>query len=51
MFLLTTHPDIIGRRSAIVILEELIDYIKSKPDVWFATHRAAAEYAAKQAAD
>lgn len=49
MFLLTTHPDIIGRRSAIVILEELIDYIKSKPGVWFATHRAAAEYAAEQA--
>jgi peptidoglycan/xylan/chitin deacetylase (PgdA/CDA1 family) len=51
MFLLTTHPDIIGRRSAIVILEELIDYIKSKPGVWFATHRAAAEYAAEQSAE
>ena len=50
MFLLATHPDIIGRRSAIVILEELIDYIKSKPGVWFATHRAAAEYAAEQSA-
>jgi len=51
MFLLATHPDIIGRRSAIVILEELIDYIKSKPGVWFATHRAAAEYAAQQSAE
>jgi len=50
-FLLTTHPDIIGRRSAIVILEELIDYIKSKPGVWFATHRAAAEYAAEQSTE
>jgi peptidoglycan/xylan/chitin deacetylase (PgdA/CDA1 family) len=51
MFLLATHPDIIGRRSAIVILEELIDYIKSKPGVWFATHRATAEYAAEQSAE
>jgi peptidoglycan/xylan/chitin deacetylase (PgdA/CDA1 family) len=48
MFLLTTHPDIIGRRSAFVILEELIEYIRSKPDVWFATHREVAEYAAQQ---
>ena len=44
MFLLTTHPMVIGRRSAIVILEDLIDYIKSKPGVWFATHREVAEY-------
>ena len=51
MFLLTMHPDVIGRRSSFVILEELVDYIRSKPDVWFATHRAAAEYAAKQAAE
>jgi len=49
MFLLTTHPDIIGRRSAIVVLEELIDYIKTKPGVWFATHREAAEYVASVA--
>ena len=49
MFILITHPDIIGRRSAIVILEELIDYIKSKPDVWFATHREVAEYVKTQA--
>lgn len=45
MFLLTTHPDIIGRRSSIVILEELIDYIKSHEGVWFATHRDVAAYA------
>jgi len=48
MFLLTTHPDIIGRRSAFVILEELLEYIRSKPGVWFATHREVAEYAAEQ---
>lgn len=51
MFLLTMHPDIIGRRSAIVVLEELIDYIKSKPDVWFATHRETAEYAIEQSSN
>jgi peptidoglycan/xylan/chitin deacetylase (PgdA/CDA1 family) len=44
MFLLTMHPHYIGHRSRIVILRELIDYIRSKPGVWFATHRAAAEY-------
>lgn len=49
IFLLTMHPHVIGRRSAIVVLEELIDYMKSKPGVWFATHRQAAEYVAKEA--
>lgn len=46
MFLLTMHPHISGHRSRIVALEGLIDYIQSKPGVWFATHRAAAEYVA-----
>jgi len=49
MFLLTMHPHIIGHRSRIVVLEKLIEHIKSKSGVWFATHRAAAEYV-KQAA-
>lgn len=50
MFLLTTHPHLIGRRSRIGILEELIEYIQSKgPDVWFATHQDAAEYVRGQA--
>ncbi len=44
MFLLTMHPHYIGHRSRIVILERLIDHIRAKGDVWFATHRAAAEY-------
>ena len=44
MFLLTMHPHISGHRSRIVILEELIRYIKSKDKVWFATHQEAAEY-------
>ncbi len=44
MFLLTMHPHYIGHRSRIVALRELIDYIQSKENVWFATHREAAEY-------
>jgi len=44
MFILTTHPHIIGHRSRIVALELLIEHIRSKEGVWFATHRAAAEY-------
>jgi peptidoglycan/xylan/chitin deacetylase (PgdA/CDA1 family) len=49
MFLLTMHPHYIGHRSRIVVLEELIDHIQEKGDVWFATHRQAAEYVAAQA--
>ncbi|MEO8453021.1 MAG: polysaccharide deacetylase [Gemmatimonadota bacterium] len=46
MFLLTMHPHISGHRSRIVALEGLISYIRSKPGVWFGTHRAAAEFVA-----
>ena len=49
MFLLTMHPHYIGHRSRMVILEELIDYIRAKGDVWFATHREVAEYVKQQA--
>lgn len=49
MFVLTMHPHYIGHRSRIVILEELIDYMRAKGDVWFATHRQVAEYAKAQA--
>lgn len=44
MFLMTMHPHISGHRSRMVALEGLISYIKSKPGVWFGTHRAAAEH-------
>lgn len=49
MFLLTMHPHYIGHRSRIVILGALIEHIRSKGDVWFATHRAAATYVKQQA--
>jgi peptidoglycan/xylan/chitin deacetylase (PgdA/CDA1 family) len=49
MFLLTMHPHVIGHRSRIVILRELIEHIQSKSGVWFGTHRAAAEWVKTQA--
>ena len=49
MFLLTTHPHIIGHRSRILILEELIAHIQSVGNVWFATHEQAARYVRDQA--
>ncbi len=49
MFLLTTHPHIIGHRSRVVILEELIDHIMAKGNVWFATHEQVARYVKEQA--
>ena len=50
IFQLTTHPHIIGYRSRIWILDELIRHAKAKGDVWFATHREVAEYAKANAA-
>ena len=44
LFLLTMHPHIIGYRSRIFILEELIAHIKQTGDVWFATHAEIAAY-------
>lgn len=44
LFLLTMHPHVIGYRSRIFILEELISHMKSRPDVWFATHADIARF-------
>lgn len=44
LFILTMHPKYIGHRSRIVMLEQLIDYMKAKKRVWFATHEAIARY-------
>jgi peptidoglycan/xylan/chitin deacetylase (PgdA/CDA1 family) len=49
MFLLTMHPHVIGHRSRIVVLEELIKYIKAKDGVWFGTHAEAARWVREQA--
>lgn len=48
-FLLTMHPHYIGHRSRIVVLRELIEHIKTKPDVWFGTHEAAVRWVREQA--
>ena len=47
IFQLTMHPHIIGYRSRIWIVEELIRAAKAKGDVWFATHEEIAREAAK----
>ena len=49
MFVLTMHPHIIGHRSRIVALEILLTHIRGKREVWFATHREAAEYVKREA--
>jgi peptidoglycan/xylan/chitin deacetylase (PgdA/CDA1 family) len=45
IFQLTMHPHVIGYRSRIWILEELIKYIQGHEKVWFATHADIARYA------
>ena len=44
LFLLTLHPHIIGHRSRLVVVEELIEYIRGHTGVWFATHEEVARY-------
>ena len=44
LFLLTMHPHIIGHRSRMAILEELVQHIEATPGVWFATHEEVARY-------
>ena len=48
LFILTLHPHITGHRSRIQALDNLITYMKSKPDVWFATLEQVAEYVKTQ---
>ena len=44
LFVLTMHPHVIGYRSRIWILDNLIDHMKTSGDVWFATHADIARY-------
>jgi peptidoglycan-N-acetylglucosamine deacetylase len=44
LFQLTMHPHIIGPRSRIWILEEVIRHAKAKGNVWFATHAEVAKF-------
>jgi len=50
VFQLTMHPHIIGYRSRIWILEEIIRHARSKPGVWFATHAEVVDWAKTHAA-
>jgi peptidoglycan/xylan/chitin deacetylase (PgdA/CDA1 family) len=45
IFQLTMHPHVIGYRSRIWILEELIRYMRGHDGVWFATHADIVRYA------
>lgn len=47
LFLLTMHPHVIGYRSRIFIVEELIRHMKAKGGCWFATHADVARHCAK----
>jgi hypothetical protein len=46
LFQLTCHPHLIGHRSRMTILQQLVAYIRERDDVWFATHRQVAEFVA-----
>jgi peptidoglycan/xylan/chitin deacetylase (PgdA/CDA1 family) len=50
VFQLTMHPHIIGHRSRIWILDELIRYIRSHGGVWFGTHADVVRHAKSQTA-
>ncbi|MFH9855599.1 polysaccharide deacetylase [Streptomyces althioticus] len=43
VFQLTLHPHVIGHRSRLVVLRELLDHITAHHDVWFATHAQLAD--------
>jgi peptidoglycan/xylan/chitin deacetylase (PgdA/CDA1 family) len=47
---LTFHPHIIGHRSRVWIIEEVIRHANARGKVWFATHRDVVEYAKAHAA-
>ncbi len=49
LFLLTMHPQVIGHRSRLSMLERLIEHLLKKPGVWFATHEAVARYVLENA--
>jgi peptidoglycan/xylan/chitin deacetylase (PgdA/CDA1 family) len=50
LFQLTMHPHVIGYRSRIWILEEIIRLARSRQGVWFATHAEVVDWARRHAA-
>ena len=51
LFQLVMHPFVIGYRSRIWILEQLIEYAKSKGGVWFGTHADVARWVRRNGQD
>jgi peptidoglycan-N-acetylglucosamine deacetylase len=49
LFQLTMHPHVIGHRSRMAVLAELIDHIASRQGVWFATHAQVADHVLSEA--
>jgi len=50
LFQLTLHPHIIGHRSRMAVLRELLEHIRAQSSVWFATHAQVADLVAKELA-
>ena len=44
LYLLTMHPHIMGHRSRVALLDRLIQYMRKKGGVWFATHEQVAQH-------
>lgn len=51
LFQLTMHPHMIGHRSRMAMLEALVEYMRGKGDVWFATHADVARWCWENAAE
>ena len=49
LFVLALHPHVVGMRSRFIYLDRLVEYIKGKPGVWFATGEQIARYVKQQA--
>ncbi|HEY8565815.1 MAG TPA: polysaccharide deacetylase [Beijerinckiaceae bacterium] len=49
LFVLTMHPHVIGQRSRIWIVDEIIRHAKALGGAWFATHAEVARYCAAEA--
>ncbi|MFJ1749711.1 polysaccharide deacetylase [Streptomyces sp. NPDC088116] len=48
LFQLTLHPHVIGHRSRVLVLRELLSHISDQAGVWFATHEEVARHAGKR---
>ena len=51
LYLLVMHPQVIGKRYRMAMLRDLLNHIRSRGDVWFATHEEIARYLIAQDAE